>query len=78
MTATGGTQASAESRFQEIVAAQNVEQATIEISPDVDSATVPGTLITVTVTAPASINSYAPAWYYEDASLTAAVRMIKQ
>lgn len=78
VTATGGTQASAESRFQEIVAAQNMQQATIAISPSVDSSTAPGTVITVTVSAPASANSYAPAWYYDGTLMTATIQMVKQ
>lgn len=78
VTATGGTQISAENRFQEIVAAQNIQQATITISPSVDSSTPPGTLITVTASAPAEINSYAPSWYHEGSVMTATVQMVKQ
>ena len=78
ITATGGTQGRAQTRFDEIVAAQNIQQATITFSPAVNSSTASGTLITVTATAPATVNSYAPAWYYNSAVMTTTVRMVRQ
>lgn len=77
VTATGGTQVQAQMRFEEIVAAQNIREATITFSPTVTAITEPGTLITVKATAPATVNSYAPAWYYENAVITTTVRMVK-
>lgn len=78
ITATGGTQGRAQTRFDEIVAAQNIQQATIAFSPTVNSSTASGTLITVTATAPATVNSYAPSWYYDNSVMATTVRMVKQ
>jgi len=77
ITATGGTQDRAQNRFDEIVAAQNIQQATITFTPSVNSSTDPGTLVTVTVTAPATVNSYAPAWYYDNVVMATTVRIVK-
>ena len=73
----GGVQADAVARGQEVLAARRIFGANISVSPTVDSSTVPGTLINVTVTAPADSNADAPQWFYQGVILTGSVSMAR-
>lgn len=76
-TASGGSQATAEKRFNEIVTARRLVGTTLAFSPPVSSSTPAGTLIEVTVTAPASANSYAPDLFFTNSILTRTMRMVR-
>lgn len=76
-TASGGTSATARERCKQILEARKIRKGTIEISPEVDATTIPGTAVTVTITVPANENSIGPVWYFKDSVITAQVTMAK-
>jgi len=76
-TTPGATSADAEAIARQILDARSVQGATIVVAPTVTSTTPSGAEITVTVTAPANSNSFAPLWYFKNATLQARVVMIR-
>jgi TadE-like protein len=73
----GGLESDAETRFNEVMSARGIENATFTINPSIDSTVLPGTPISVTVQAPANSNSIGPQWYYRDATLSATIGMVR-
>ena len=67
-SAFGGTEIEAKKRGNEILKSYQVENFTIAISPPVTAATIPGSKIQVTITAPSNSNSIGPAWFFKDST----------
>lgn len=65
-SAVGGTDAEALQRANEILATYNIQGASVGISPSITATTVPGTAITVTISAPSNSNSIGPNWFFKD------------
>lgn len=66
------------SKCNELIAARNVVDGAINISPS-NVATVPrGMPITVTVTAPCDANAMIPAWFFGGKTLSASTTMVKE
>ncbi|MCA9088986.1 MAG: pilus assembly protein [Planctomycetaceae bacterium] len=75
--AQGRTEQDARTRATEILAARNIDNATVEISPKIKSTTKPGTEVTVTISAPAESGSVAPQWYFRGTTMSATVVMVR-
>jgi Flp pilus assembly protein TadG len=76
-TQQGGTEVEAQRRAEEILAARAIDTAEVQFTPAAPDAAVRGTLVTVSVSAPASANSIGLDWFFEDQTVTASVSMVK-
>lgn len=74
-TATGGTDAKARARCNDILTARKIKSATIAIDPPIAAGTPAGTRINITVSAPAAGNSFAVLKYFRNTSLSGSVVM---
>jgi Flp pilus assembly protein TadG len=72
-----GTQSAAQLRAEEILAARSIDAAEIDFSPVEPDNAVRGTLVTVSVSAPAAANSIGLDWFFEDQTVSASVSMVK-
>jgi Flp pilus assembly protein TadG len=73
----GETQANALAAGQRILTARNVNGGTISLTPTVTSTTAAGTIITATVTAPASANSIGISMFLGSTTVSATVVMVR-
>lgn len=71
----GGVHADAVIRGQQVLAARKINGASITVSPTINSSTLPGTMISVTVTAGADANATGPQWFCQGFSLSKTVIM---
>ncbi|MCA9154606.1 MAG: pilus assembly protein [Planctomycetales bacterium] len=76
-TATGQNAGQGHRRFQEIIDAREIQGAHLTLSPNVNSRTLPGTLVTATVTAPIRQNSYSPEFHFHNGDITVSVVMAR-
>lgn len=76
-TTVGATQADAEAFAQQVLDARDIQGATIDIQPKINSTTPSGTEVTVTVTAPSNANAIAPLWYFNGRNVVAQVVMVR-
>ncbi|MBX3421215.1 MAG: pilus assembly protein [Pirellulaceae bacterium] len=76
-TRPGATRAQARQRVQEILAARNVNNRTITISPAVDANTSRGTRVTVTVSSNGSSQSFNPLGLFMQRTLTKSAIMVR-
>ena len=78
-SSNGGTRTEAEQRAAQVLTARGitVPSNAIQITPNVNSQTRPGTTISVSVTVPANANSIGPAFYYQNSTLTSSVVMTR-
>ncbi|MBT5019545.1 MAG: pilus assembly protein [Planctomicrobium sp.] len=67
-SAYGGTEIEAKNRGTEILNSYQVKNFTIAVFPPVTAATIPGSKIQVTITAPSNSNSIGPAWFFKDST----------
>lgn len=77
VTRQDGVQADAEVRGYQALDARDVVGATITITPPVDEETEPGTIIDVTVSAPADANADGPQWFFQGQVLRTSVKMAR-
>lgn len=70
--------AQAQQRADEILAARNVQNATVTFTPADVTTAARGEPITVTVTAPASSNTVMPSWYFSDRTIRATMVMVRE
>lgn len=73
----GHTEQDARTRAAEILAARGISDAVVEITPAIDANTVAGTPITIHITAPSSSNSIGPQMYFQDATMSTNVVMVR-
>lgn len=73
-----GTNATAQTRINAILAARNVQGASTTFNPTITPALARGTRFTVTVSAPASSNVLLPGWSKFTGNLTYSVVMVRQ
>ena len=76
-TSNGGTQAEAEVRCQEIIAARGIHDVVVSFSPSVTTATPAGTWVTVTATAPTNSNSLGSSIFYRGLTIGKIVVMTR-
>lgn len=76
-TSTGGTEAAARQRATEVLAALNIQGATIAVTPPIDASMRRGTLVTVSVDIPSSLNSGGLGFLFPT-QIVADVTMVKQ
>jgi Flp pilus assembly protein TadG len=77
ITSPGDNNSLATARCGDVMAMRKVTNYTLAISPTVTSSTPAGTVVTVTVTAPASNLSYGPIRFMRDKTLTSTVTMVR-
>lgn len=77
VTQPGVNETAARSRAKQVLDARSIDDAVISISPAVDSSTKRGTIITVTVTAPANSNTIGISWYSKNKTLESSVVMVR-
>jgi Flp pilus assembly protein TadG len=73
-----GTNAEASRRCQEVLAARNVQRATVAFQPADVSAANRGTALTITVSAPCDANRISPAWFYQGMAISVGATMVKE
>lgn len=77
LSSTGGTEAKAVARFNEVLSARGISSATYSITPAITPETEPGTQFTISVSAPADATSLIPQWHFAGTTLGASVTMTK-
>lgn len=77
VTRPGSNEALARTRCQQVLAMRRVSTFTMTVSPAVTTATPRGTLVTVTVTAPAGELSYGPLRVMNGETLRSVVKMVR-
>jgi Flp pilus assembly protein TadG len=77
VTTPGRTSNDARAFGQQVLDARTIEDAVITINPTINANTPSGTEVTVTVSAPANSNSFAPLWYFSDTTVAGRVVMIR-
>ncbi len=65
-SSVGGTEAEAKLRGNELLTTFNIQDATIDIQPSIDSTIARGTPMRVEITAPSKANSIGPAWFLKE------------
>ncbi len=65
-SSVGGTEVEAKARGSELLTAFNIQGATIDIQPPIDSTISRGTPMTVEITAPSKANSIGPAMFLKE------------
>ncbi|MFV0444769.1 MAG: TadE family protein [Planctomycetaceae bacterium] len=76
-TTVGATESEAIAFSQQVLDSRGISGATIQVHPNIDANTPPGTEVTVTVSAPSNSNAVAPLWYFANRRMTAAVVMTR-
>ncbi len=71
------TSAHGHSRIDAVLAARRVSDYEVNISPEVTAATPRGTVLTVTITAPAAAYSVGPTWYFTGRTISSQFRMVR-
>ena len=72
------TEAAIVQRCDEFLAARRIKGATVSVSPaNVSAKTNSGTIIEVTVTAPASANSISPMWFFKKSKMSNTTVMVR-
>lgn len=72
------TEATIRQRCEEFLSARHIKGATVSVSPgNVSAKTNPGTVIEVTVTAPANANSISPMWFFKKSKMSNTTAMVR-
>jgi len=74
----GGTTTSGIARANETLVARNVQDATVDISPELTPVTPRGAYVTTTVTAPLSSNLISPESIFRSRSISVTIVMVRQ
>ena len=74
----GSTNAAADAKANEILAARNVQGGTVTYNPSDVSTAASGSPVTVTVSASADANTIMPNWFYTGRTITAQLTMSKE
>ena len=70
VTNINGTESSATAKANTVLTAYGINGATLSYSPTVTTATASGTLITVTITAPRSSNTFSPSFFFTNTNIS--------
>lgn len=76
-TCQGGTEAEGRAKGMAILTDRSIRNGTITFSPAITTATVPGTYITITASAPANNNTLGLTSYFRNSTITVRVVMRK-
>jgi Flp pilus assembly protein TadG len=74
---SNGLKTEADKRARQVLTARSIDNSTVVFTPSDPQAATRGSMVAVTVSAPVSANSIGLSWFFDNRTVTATTRMMK-